>query len=485
MKKYLSIVALMCLCLYSCTKEENFGGFSNNPDAFGDFGGDNYNAFDENQFINARSQPFSTFSVDADGASYANIRAFLMRDNIKPPSAAIRTEELINYFNLDYPEINPGHSIAGNAELSTCPWNSNNKIMRIGLKGMNLNTLPASNYVLLIDVSGSMLAQDKLEILKNGFNSFVDGISAEDKVAIVTYAGDARVLLESTSGSEKQKIKSAINNLGAGGGTAGAKGIVTAYEIAQANFITGGNNRIVLGTDGDFNIGPVSQTDLVTLIEGKRDLGIYLTVLGVGRGNLNDAALEQIANKGNGTYEYIDNFQQIQKVFVYEYNKFFAVAKDVKVQVQFNPDLIEKYRLIGYENRVLEQEDFENDSSDAAEIAAGQNITALYELMPTAVEPRTDVPVITVNVKYKDAQSDANQAFDIPVFEENKTFMASSDFMRFTVSVAAFSQRLRNSQFGEDVNYDDIGAWLNTVSLPDEHGFKQEFKSLVEKAKQL
>lgn len=488
MKKYFAVLGIFSLLVFSCTKEgDGFGGFSNDSDSFGNFGGDRYNSVPENPFVNARSTPFSTFSVDADGASYANVRAFMLRDNSKPPIAAVRTEELINYFNLDYPDNNPGHSISTNSEVSTCPWNTNNKLLRIGLKGKKINggILPASNFVLLIDVSGSMLAQDKLEILKNGFNALADGISDKDRVAIVTYAGKAEVLLESTPGSEKSKIKAAINSLGAGGGTAGAQGIVTAYEIAQENFMSNGNNRIVLGTDGDFNIGISSQDELVRLIEAKRELGVYLTVLGVGRGNLNDAALEQIANKGNGTYEYIDSFEQIKKVFVYEYNKFFAVAKDVKIQVRFNPDLIEQYRLIGYENRVLEQEDFDNDSTDAGEISSEQNITALYEMVPTNVEPRTDIPFMKVNVNYKDVNNGGNLSLEIPVFEENKSFQESSDFMKFTTSVAAFSQRLRGSNYINNTSYDEIGSWLNNVNLADEHGFKQEFKTLIQTAKSL
>jgi Ca-activated chloride channel family protein len=275
-------------------------------------------------------------------------------------------------------------------------------LIRIGIKGKPLPKAnrPGSNFVFLIDVSGSMSSGDKLELLKSGFNLFVDEIGTDDRVAIVTYAGRAGIVLESTPGNQKQKIKDAINSLGSGGSTAGVEGIITAYKIAQESFITGGNNRIILGTDGDFNVGISDREELVKLIEEKRESGIYLTVLGVGRGNLNDAALEQIANNGNGTYEYIDNLEQLKKVFIYEFDKFYAVAKDVKVQVKFNSSNVEAYRLMGYENRVLNEEDFEDDGKDAGEIGANQNITALYEIVPKNNPQYRFVPTFTIDFRY-------------------------------------------------------------------------------------
>ena len=282
---------------------------------------------------------------------------------------------------------------------------------------------------------------------------------------------------------EKEKIKNAIDKLGAGGSTAGAQGIITAYEIAQQQFIENGNNRIVIGTDGDFNVGPSSQEELVKLIEEKRDLGIYITVLGVGRGNLNDAALEQIANNGNGTYEYIDNIEQLKKVFIYDYNKFYTVAKDVKIQVEFNPINVEAYRLIGYENRVLENEDFEDDKKDAGEIGSNQNITALYEIVPKGNANNQNETTFTIDFRYKNPDSDTSIPLELEIFDQGKTFNQASDFMKFTSSVASFSMLLSESEYLGTSSYDTILEWLNTSNLNDEHGFKAEFKELVKTAK--
>lgn len=466
----------------SSFKNQSYGGFTES--SYYETG-DKYADFEENPFIKVSESPVSTFSIDADGAAYANVRRFLQQDNIIPPKGAVRTEELINYFQLDYEFNSSGHPIALNGEISTCPWKIGNKLIRIGIKGQPIpkEQLPASNFVFLIDVSGSMGSEDKLELLKNGFNYFVDELSDFDRVAIVTYAGSAGVVLNSTSGSEKQVIKNAINSLGSGGSTAGAQGIITAYEIAQENFITGGNNRIVIGTDGDFNVGPSSQDELVNLIEEKRDLGVYITVLGVGRGNLNDSMLEQIADNGNGTYEYIDDLEQLRKVFIYDYNKFFAVAKDVKVQVGFNPNNVEAYRLIGYENRILNQEDFTDDKKDAGDIGSNQNITAIYEIIPRSNPAFRTEATFSIDFRYKEPDSDVSIPLNLEIYDQGNTFGQSSDFMKFTSSVAAFSMLIRDSEYKGTSNYDDILDWLNSVNLNDEHLFKSKFKTLVEKAK--
>ncbi|WP_235903524.1 vWA domain-containing protein [Taibaiella lutea] len=479
----LSLIAVTVFTFFaSCTKYE--AGLGSGDVALS---GDTYSETEESPFINVSEKPVSTFSIDADGASYSNIRRFLMKENQLPPKGAVRTEELINYFQLDYTFDNPSHPVSINGEVSQCPWNDAHKLIRIGLKGKSIPKaqLPNSNFVFLIDVSGSMASEDKLELLKNGFKYFVNEMSPEDKVAIVTYAGDAGVVLESTSGAEKDKIRKAIDKLGAGGSTAGAKGITTAYEIAQANFIEGGNNRIILGTDGDFNVGPSSQEELVKLIEEKRDMGIFITVLGVGRGNLNDAALEQIADNGNGTYEYIDNLEQLRKVFIYDYNKFFTVAKDVKVQVEFNPENVESYRLIGYENRTLNKEDFTDDKKDAGEIGSGQNITALYEIIPKANTEFKSVKTFKIDFRYKMPDSNESIPLSLDIFDQGKSFDQSSDFMKFTAGVASFSMLLTNSQYKGNSSYDAVSAWLNSTNLNDEHNFVSEFKTIVQKAKSL
>ena len=447
--------------------------------------GDHYNKLGENPFVKVSDQPISTFSVDADGASYANMRRFIQQDRQLPPQAAVRTEEFINYFDLDYPYTDTSHPISLNGEVSQCPWNTSNKLIRIGIKGKPVaqEDLPPSNFVFLIDVSGSMSDEDKLELLKGGFKSFVDQLDETDRVAIVTYAGAAGVILESTPGNEKALIKQAIDQLGAGGSTAGAEGIVTAYDIAQNNFIEGGNNRIIIGTDGDFNVGPTSQDELGALIEEKRESGIFLTVLGVGRGNLNDGTVEQIANNGNGTYEYIDNIEQLRKVFLYEASKFITVAKDVKVQVAFNSANVESYRLIGYENRILNKEDFEDDEKDAGEIGADQNITALYEIVPKENIAFRRVPTFTVDFRYKNPDADSSIPISLEIFDEGKSFTESTDFMRFTAGVASFAMLITDSEYKGSSDYDQVLGWVNSTNLADDHNFKSEFKQLIVKVK--
>lgn len=480
--RLLFVLSIFCF-FTSCTDQINSGLPLSEVYTSVILSGDVYNEVEENPFLRVDEFPVSTFSIDADGASYANVRRFIQQENQLPPNGAVRTEELINYFNLDYPYTDASHPIAINGEVSQCPWNAGNKLIRIGIKGKPIpqNELPPSNFVFLIDVSGSMGSEDKLELLKSGFRDFVDVLDASDRVAIVTYAGSAATVLESTPGDQKTTIKDAINSLGSGGGTAGAQGIVTAYEIAQQNLIAGGNNRIILGTDGDFNIGISSQDELVSLIEEKRDLGIFLTVLGVGRGNLNDAALEQIANNGNGTYEYIDTIEQLRKVFIYEYNKFYTVAKDVKVQVEFNTSNVLEYRLIGYENRLLNQEDFEDDSEDAGEIGANQNITALYEIVPaTILAP--NAPTFSIDFRYKNPDSDTSIPLNLNIFDTNTSFNASSSFMKFTAGIAAFSMLITDSQYKGSSSYDEVLNWIDAATLSDPYNFKSEFRNLVQTA---
>lgn len=475
---------LTIISTISCTEQNpNFDTLGNDVNIFGD----TYNLVEENPFIPVDEKPISTFSIDADGASYANVRRFIDQDNRLPPRAAVRTEELINYFNLNYPYNDTAHPIHLNGEVSECLWDTEHKLIRIGLKGKPITEeeLPPSNFVFLIDVSGSMASEDKLELLKTGFKQLAHQLKATDRIAIVTYAGASQVVLESTPGNNTTAIIEAIDRLGAGGSTAGAEGIITAYEIAQQNFIEGGNNRIIIGTDGDFNVGPSSQEELITLIEEKRDFGIFLTVLGVGRGNLNDAALEQIANNGNGTYEYIDTIEQLRKVFIYEKNKFFTVAKDVKIQVAFNPDNVIAYRLIGYENRLLNTEDFENDEEDAGEIGADQNITALYEIVPKINPDYKSVPTFTINSRYKNPDANSSIPLSLEIFDEGHTFEAATDFMKFTASIASFSMLIRNSQYKGTSSYNTILEWLSNIQLQDEHNFKTGFKNIVTKAKNL
>lgn len=475
--KIWAFAALISLMAFGCHKSY----YSEYSLGFEGGGGDRFNDFEENTFVSVAEQPVSTFSIDADGASYAYVRRML-NEGREVPKAAVRTEELINYFPLNYEQPSGDAPIAVNGEVAECPWAEGHRLIRVGIQGKTIPDLPPSNIVMLIDVSGSMSSDDKLELLKEGFEILVDQFDDKDRIAIVTYAGSAGVVLESTPGNQKDKIKNAIRKLGSGGSTAGAQGIVTAYEIAQQHFIAGGNNRIVIGTDGDFNVGPSSQEELVDLIREKRELGIFITVLGVGSGNLNDGMLEQIANNGNGTYEYIDHLEQAKKVFVYEFGKLYTVAKDVKVQVEFNPAVVSQYRLIGYENRLLTEEEFEADSTDAGEIGAGQNITALYEIIPANAGMESQ-PAFTIDFKYKKPGSDISIPLQLGIFDEGKTFSQASEHLRFTASVAAFGMLLRESQFAGTASYDQIIAWANGSKTYDPHGFRQEFLGLVEKAK--
>ncbi len=473
-------IALLASC------DEGLGEFGAFND-FGGFNGDEYQDYEENPFVEVASQPISTFSIDADGASYANIRRFIQQENALPPKAAVRTEELINYFDLDYDFDATDAPISLNGEVGECPWTEGNKLIRIGIQGkpFDSNSRPSANFVLLLDVSGSMHGPDRLDLLKQGFAKFVDQMLPTDRLAIVTYAGSAGVPLPSTAGTEKAYIQNVLQSLESSGSTAGAQGIITAYKIAEQNFIQGGNNRIIMGTDGDFNVGISSQEELVELIEEKRDSGVFLTVLGVGRGNYAEATLEQLANKGNGTFEYIDKVAQMEKVFIHEYSKFFTVAKDVKVQVEFNPDNVKAYRLIGYENRLLENEDFENDSTDAGEIGAGQNITALYEIQPqTATATRTD-PTFTIDFRYKLPDLDISEPLALEVFDEGHSFEESSPPFKWCASVASYAMLLRNSPYKGTSSYESLNSWLRATNLPDPHGYKQEFRDLVNRSRGL
>ncbi|WP_224996977.1 VWA domain-containing protein [Cesiribacter sp. SM1] len=479
-KNLLFLCVALLLFTISCHEDSGDIGIYFN----GEFtGGERYNDFEENPFVAVADQPVSTFSVDADGASYSNVRRFLSMNQL-PPKAAVRTEELINYFTFDYPEATDGSPISVNGEVSACPWNDAHKLIRIGLKGTDIpeEQLPPSNLVFLIDVSGSMTGEDRLDLLKKGFTLFTDQLKAHDQVSVVTYAGSAGVVLPATSGADKTRIKQAIQSLGVGGSTAGAQGIVTAYEIAKEHFIEGGNNRVILATDGDFNVGVSSQDELVKLIESKRDEGIFLTVLGVGAGNLNEGMMEQVANHGNGNYEYLDNLDQVEKVFIQEFSKFFTVAKDVKVQLTFNPELVESYRLIGYENRKLESEEFEDDTKDAGEIGAGQTITALYEIKPKPAPNIRAVPTFTIDFRYKEPSSDVSNPLKLEIFDEGNLFEASSAEMQFAASVAAYAMLLRESAYLGSADYHQVKQWAADATHNNQDLWKQEFIQLIDKA---
>ena len=443
--------------------------------------GDQYTDFGENPFVKAGVDPVSTFGVDADGASYANTRGY-ESDGYRIPSEAVRVEEFINYFNFEYPDP-AGENVSLHSETSICPWNDEHYLLRIGIKGKDLKgDRPPANFVFLIDVSGSMDSEDKIDVLKSGFKRMAEQLSDKDRVAIVTYSGKVEVALRSVEGSETNKIKNAINELRAGGSTAGGAALEMAYEIAQENFIEGGNNRIVLGTDGDFNVG-VSDTDaLIEMVQNFRDLGIFLTICGVGHGNLNESMMEQVANKGDGNYEYIDNGDQIYKVFVQEYDKFFTVAKDAKIQVTFDSLTVDSYRLIGYENRVLEDAEFEDDTADAGEIGATQTITALYQVIPQTDNPGS---FGSMEFRYKKPGDSQSRLLSIPMDNSRTAFASSTENMRFAASVAGLGLLLKDSEYRGNLSFDDVKQWGNGARSYDPYGFREEYIQLIEKLMKL
>lgn len=470
--------------LTACHLEQSLS--SPHFDAIDGEGGENYNEIVENPFVATVDEPTSTFSVDADGGAYANSRRFI-EDHVLPPSNAIRTEEFINYFPFDYPQPTGAVPIALNGEVSTCPWEPAHKLMRIGIQGRNLprTQQPPSNFVLLIDVSGSMSSRDKLPLLQTAFEMFVEEMREEDRLAIVTYAGDDKVLLPSTPGTDKKAIEKALRKLDSGGGTNGADGIITAYKIAEENFISGGNNRVILGSDGDFNIGPSSQEELIALIEEKRESGVFLSVLGVGTGNLNEGTMEQLANNGNGNFEYLDNEEEAIKVMVEEFHKFYTVAKDVKVQVSFNPAVVEQYRLIGYENRVLENQEFEDDSTDAGEIGAGQSITALYEVIPVPNVNYKGETSFTIDFRYKEPAASVSQALSLEIVDEETSFQQASESQRFSAAAAGFAMVLRDSPYKGNLSYDKVIDWADNARSFDPFDYRKAMVDLVELARDL
>jgi Ca-activated chloride channel family protein len=460
-----------------------------------------YATINDNRFLAVMNEPLSTFSIDVDTASYANLRRFLTQGQ-RPPRDAVKIEEMINYFSYDYPQPKKSEPFSVTADLALCPWNRDHQLLRIGLKGMvpDAAHLPASNLVFLIDVSGSMAREDKLPLLKEGFRMMVHSLRPEDKVSIVVYAGNAGIVLQPTSGADKDTINSAIDRLQSGGSTAGGAGIMLAYQLAREQFIEGGNNRVILATDGDFNVGISSTAEMEALIEDRRRDGVFLTVLGFGQGNVKDNRMETLADKGNGNYYYIDSLREAKKVLVSELGStLFTIAKDVKVQVEFNPVHVKGYRLIGYENRMLAKEDFNDDRKDAGEIGAGHTVTALYELVPADsdeniggvdalkyAEPvrrevRNTDEVLTVKLRYKLPDGDDSRLITCPVKKPHALREPAGDFA-WVSAVAEFGMLLRDSEYQGQSSY---GHVLDTASAnigEDEFGFRAEFIALVERA---
>lgn len=455
-----------------------------------------YNYIKENGYTAVSSAPLSTFSADVDTASYTNVRR-MIDDGMDVPPDAVRIEEFINYFDYDYSDPSDGEPFAVHTELSDCPWNDETELLMVGIntKGFDavLDERPAMNLVFLIDVSGSMYDDNKLPLVQKSFSMLTDNLTAADRVSIVTYAGSDEVVLEGADGNDRKKILRAINDLEAGGSTAGAAGINTAYDIAQKYFIDGGNNRVILATDGDLNVGLSSESELTRLIEEKRESGVFLSVLGFGTGNYKDNRLEALADYGNGNYSYIDSEREAKKVLVDEMSgTLFTVAKDVKFQLEFNPANVKGYRLIGYENRVMAAEDFNDDTKDAGEIGAGHSVTVLYEIVPadskmelgeSELKYASDSEgvmgdeLLTVNIRYKEPEGSESKLLTYPVNKSLYSDKMSAD-MNFASCVAEFGMLLRNSRYIGDVTYKDVSAQLSKYDYSDDD-YKDEFIYLV------
>ena len=458
-----------------------------------------YGEIQENKFINAKISPLSTFSIDVDTASYSNVRN-LLNYNMIPQADAIKSEEMINYFRYNYPIPTKKDVFSVTTEVGNSPFNKNNKILKIGIQGYEIpkEMAPKTNLVFLIDVSGSMSSEEKLPLLKESFKFMLDSLKKDDRVSMVVYASATGVVLDSVAGNDRKTIEKALDKLSSGGSTAGGAGINQAYNLAQKNFIKDGNNRVILATDGDFNVGTTSNDELEKMIVDKKSSGIFLTVLGFGRDNLNDQRMSRLSNIGDGNYYYIDSIKEGKKVLSADlFGTIFAIAKDTKIQVEFNPTIVESYRLIGYEDRKMNNEDFKNDKKDAGDVGSGQQVTAYYEIVPkinasqpdTTIDPlkyQKNVPTVgneneiaTFKMRYKiDGNEVANQLDKI--ISVGQPQINTKDF-NFGLAVAAFAQKLRNSEYSKDLTYEEILKLADENISDDKDGYTAEFIEMIKK----
>lgn len=484
---------------YMYEQEAALSGMAGQYDAvYGqdDFQAEEYNYIEENGFKSVMDEPLSTFSVDVDTASYGNIRRMLRAGELIPADA-VRIEEMINYFHYDYPEPTGDAPFSVTTEYAPCPWNEDSRLLLIGLqaKEIDFSQRPASNLVFLLDVSGSMYSADKLPLVQKAFTMLTENLDERDRVSIVTYAGYESVVLDGVPGTQKAKIAAALDDLKAGGSTAGAAGIERAYELAQKNFIQGGNNRLILATDGDLNVGISSEGALTRLIQKKRESGVHLSVLGVGTGNLKDNKMEALADNGNGNYNYLDSVYEAKKVLVDEMGgTLITVAKDVKIQVEFNPAQVSGYRLVGYENRLLNQEDFDNDKIDAGEIGSGHSVTALYEIIPaggaeqptplkyqTTGTPTGSSELLTVKLRYKAPNGNTSKLLEYPV--ESAVYQEEASLnLSFASAVAEFGMLLRNSEYKGSADFNQVMELAESCVGRDSDDYRKEFLELVGKA---
>jgi Ca-activated chloride channel family protein len=496
-----SLAADMAYPSSARAKKDGSFALSLRDDIAVNFNTEEYDHIAENEFKGVKDNPLSTFSIDVDTASYANVRRYITASQL-PPRDAVRIEEMINYFDYDYPQPGGEHPFSVTTEISECPWNGDNRLVHIGLQGKSLDykNLKPCNLVLLVDSSGSMSDSNKLPLLKQSLKMLLKELSAKDRIAIVAYAGSAGLVLPSTPASRAEVIVNALDSLNAGGSTAGGEGIVLAYRVAKQNLIREGNNRVILCTDGDFNVGTSSTGDLVRLIEEKRKDDIYLTICGFGMGNYKDGRMEQISNAGNGNYFYIDSIREAQKVFVKQMRaNMFTIAKDVKIQIEFNPAAVKSYRLVGYENRILAKEDFNDDRKDAGELGAGHTVTALYEIVPSGV--KGDVPsvdplkyqttsikpeaasndeIMTLKLRYKPIKEDASRLISVAVKDSKIKLEKTSDNFRFSAAVAGYGMILRDSKFKNALTLKDVIRIARGSLGKDSEGYRKDFLSMAE-----
>ncbi len=469
------------------------------------FNTEDYDHIVENPFLVATEQPLSTFSIDVDRASYANVRRFINSGKL-PPKGAVRIEEMINYFDYSYQAPTTEDPFAVHTEIATCPWNAKHQLIKIGLQGKKISTdnLPASNLVFLVDVSGSMNEPNKLPLVKESLKMLTQQLRSQDRVALVAYAGNAGLVLPSTNGADKSKISNAIDELESGGSTAGGAGIALAYKIAAENLKPDGNNRVILATDGDFNVGVSSDDELVSLIEKQRQTGIFLSVLGFGTGNYKDNKMQQLADKGNGNHNYIDNLSEARKVVVKEFGgTLFTIAKDVKLQIEFNPTFVQAYRLIGYENRLLQNRDFNDDKKDAGELGAGHTVTALYEVIPAGItDPFTGEvdnlkyqvrqtsasagnEIMTVKLRYKEPQGEVSKLMTYPIANTQARWQEASGDFKLAAGVAEFGLLLRQSGFKQNSSWQQTINLIEQASDAEENEYRTELTGLVKRAETL
>jgi Ca-activated chloride channel family protein len=447
---------------------------------------ESYDEIRENDFRTVARRPLSTFSIDVDTASYSNVRRFLNQGAF-PPKDAVRIEELVNYFSYDYPEPKGHEPFSVTSEVSDAPWNPTRRLVHIGLQGKRIEQaeMPARNLVFLLDVSGSMADANKLPLLMRSLRELTETLTEKDRVSIVVYAGASGLVLPPTPGHRRSEIIDALERLEAGGSTNGGDGIELAYRTARATVIPGAVNRVILATDGDFNVGITNQDDLVRLIEEERKSGVFLTVLGFGMGNYKDSTLEKLADKGNGNYAYIDSLSEARKVLVQEAGAtLVTIAKDVKIQVAFNPSRVSAYRLIGYENRIMRNEDFADDQKDAGEIGSGHTVTALYEIVPAAAAGRGD-ELMTVKLRYKPPSSEQSQLISFGVHDTGARLASSSHDFRFSAAVAGFGMLLRDSEHKGAASWELVKDLASGAIGKDEHGHRRELIALVDAAKRL